>query len=136
MEEKTVFFESEIRSWSDAGAFAVRKMIEEDLLRLPEFDKNTDPYKWLAAKMGKSSRTIRGWAFDWKKESGNKPTVMDLIELTHLTKSARLINLMESLIKDATPEQQELNHSDLMKHISFHIRKLAATIDKLAEKNK
>ncbi|MFC1728904.1 hypothetical protein ACFL6I_01090 [candidate division KSB1 bacterium] len=134
MKDKKVHFDGQIRSISEAGALMIRYMIEEDLLNYPDFPQHMDPYRWLSARLNKNERTVRGWALDWSSPSGTKPTVIDLLMITHVTKSQRPLELFRDLTSDATPEQQEKNHGDLLRAMANHVRDLADTLDMLSHK--
>jgi len=135
-DEEKVFYEGEIRTFSEACEIVIQRMIELDLRNAPEFTPESDPYKWLASNMKKNIRVLRGWAYDWNSSSGMRPTLNDFLKIIYITKSRRAIELLEEIISNATPEQKARNHGDLLKQVAAGMRELADHIESIAEKNK
>ena len=132
-DQTLVFFESESRPLTEAGALVIRRIIEEDIVNIPDFPPGGDPYKWLSERLKKSERALRGWGYDWNGPSGFKPNLIDFLTLIYMSKSRRGIEFLEELIQDATPEQREKSHGNVLKKVAQHIKELADTIDNLAE---
>ncbi|MCP4727419.1 MAG: hypothetical protein GY863_20445 [bacterium] len=128
-----VVFEGKRMTISEAGGLLVRRMIEEDLPNIKGFLTNADPYKWLSEAMDKTERTIRGWTYDWESSSGAAPSFSDLILLIKVTKSTRLVEIINSLVSEATIEEQEKNHGIMLKHAANIVRDLAGELDNLAD---
>ena len=101
-----VLVEGEIKSYSEAGALLIKRMIEEDLPKSVYFPENEDPYKWLAGLTDKNERTLRGWAYDWNSPSGKKLTIQDFFRLVSVIGPGRSIELLENLGRQLTPEEQ------------------------------
>ncbi len=131
-----IFYEGKTRTVTEAGALLIRHMIELDLNNAPEYNKSSDPYKWLADKMNKSDRAVRYWAIDWDSPGGAKPTIIDFINLMNITKSRRPLEFLGNLVSESTPEQQMNNHGNTMLKASGYIRELADTLEMLAKENK
>ncbi len=129
-----VLFEGEVKSFSEAGALLIKRMIEEDLPKSSYCPDGVDPYKWLTSIMDKTERTIRGWAYDWDSPSGKKPTIHDFFCLISIIGSGRAYTLLKNLGSGLTPEEQSKQYGNMIKTVADHIRKLVEDLDELAQK--
>lgn len=130
-----VVFEGEIKTFNEAGALLIKRMIEEDLVEFPFFPEGVDPYRWLASVFGKGERTLRYWAYDWSSPSGKRPTIYDFFCLISIVGSGRVISLMKNLGSGISPQEQLEDYGNIIKTVAGHIRKLADNLDELSEKN-
>lgn len=129
-----VLIEGELKSYGEAGALLIKRMIEEDLPESSFFHKGVDPYKWLASIFGKTERGIRSWTYDWSGVSGSRPNVEDFFYLVSIAGSDRAVALLKKIGSGITPEDQLRQYGNLIKTVADRIRKLADNLDTLSEK--
>jgi len=98
MKNFTVFYQNQMMTLSEAGALAMREMIEKDLPRTKHLPNGWDPYKWLAQHLRKSDTVIRRWTYDWESSSGAMPTIDSFFEIARLTNSKRILHFTENII--------------------------------------
>jgi len=129
-----VLIEGELKSYSDAGALLIKRMIEEDLPESSFFQQGADPYKWLASLFGKTERAIRSWTYDWSGPSGSRPNVEDFFYLVSISGSYRAVALLNNIGSGITPKEQAKYYGNLIKTIATHIQELVDDLNELAEK--
>lgn len=93
---------------SEACSMLIRKIIEEELIRLEVYDSALGPYDWLSYKTGKHSHTIRKWAFPWHSPSGARPSLQYFLFLAWISKSYHFIEFFEQIID--TPHIRDLHY--------------------------
>ena len=129
-----VIFEGELKSYGEAGALLIKRMIEEDLPESSLFQKGADPYRWLSSVFGKTDRTIRAWTYNWSGPSGAKPTIFDFFYLVSIAGSGRAIDLLSNMGSSITPEEQLKRYGNLINTIAVHIQELVDDLKGLAKK--
>ncbi len=100
-----VLYEGELRSYSEAGALLVRKMIEDELDGDYRVMSEGNVYTWLSGKLGKKTSTIRKWTYDWEEKSGSSIPILDFFKLVTLTKSKNALLFLEKLIGESLNDQ-------------------------------
>lgn len=132
--QKTVFYESNMRTLSEAGALFIKKIIEDDLPNSDPELSGVDPYKSLAEELGKSYRRVLYWTHDWETEAGAKPTLMDFLNILKLVKSKRIYEFINAIVSDIPPEKQAEIHKEILITISDEMEKFSIRVKELAQK--
>jgi len=124
--EISVFFESELRTASEAGAILVKIIIEEELIHNKVIPQNSNCYEWVSKYLGRSKSTIRKWTYDWNTKNGSPIPFIDLLKLASLSNSRSLLRFVETVVEGSS--------KDIAKEHSIMINKIGSELVEVGKK--